>query len=904
MRSFYKTFLILTAASYLFNTYSFSQEIQWQNTIGGSDVDILESIHQTTDGGYILGGFSKSNISGDKTENSIGTYDYWIVKTNSAGNIQWQNTIGGIGYEELHSISQTTDGGYLLGGYSRSNISGDKSENCIGGAGDYWIIKTDSTGNIQWQNTIGGVGDDLLNSLMPTEDGGYILGGNSDSGPSGDKTEFCIGNDDYWIVKIDSLGTIQWQNTIGGSSQDQLNSIKQTSDEGYILGGWSNSNTSGDKTENNWDTTLITSDYWIVKIDSSGNIQWQNTIGGSNADILHSIQQTADGGYILGGYSNSDFSGDKTENSMGGFDYWLVKTDSTGNILWQKTFGGSGYDYLYSVQPTTDGGYILGGYSWSGISGNKTESLWDTIVQASGDYWIIKTDEFGNIKWQNDIGGSNNDWSNFILQSIDGGYILNGNSNSDISGDKTENCIGSMDYWIVKLSDEYNLISGKLFIDANSNNVQDTGEPVVQNKMVTEMNTGRFGFSQNGGVYYVSVMDTGNYTVTTATINYYNPVPVTQNAYFNSIQQTDSLNDFAFQPAGVFNDLCIRITPLGQFRSGMNAVYMINYGNYGTTTLSPTVILYPYFNVSYLSANVTPTSAAPDSVVWALPALAPFQTGSILVTVNVNAGLPIGTLINSSVHIEPVANDANTGCNDHSWAVYVTGALDPNDILVGDDTLTTTQLALQPYLDYIIRFQNTGNDTCFNAKILNHIDTAKLQLNTLEFVASSHPVNMKWIPWERNMEFTFDNILLPDSQVNEPMSHGFVCYRIKPKSTLTAGDSILNQAAIYFDFNTSVLTNTASTVIVQTSGISSSETGNSQLVIYPNPAGESSTIGYAFCSGDQLKLTDLQGRILFAKTFSVQASGYNLKTSGYSPGIYFVEVITCKTLLAKKLVKQ
>jgi hypothetical protein len=241
--------------------------------------------------------------------------DYWIVKIDKSGNILWQNTIGGSD-EMMHCIllRQTSDGGYILGGYSLSNISGDKTENRLG-LYDYWMVKIDSIGNIQWQNTIGGNANDVLYSIQQTSDGGYILGGGSLSGISGDKIENNLGGYDFWIIKTDGLGNIQWQNTIGGSGVDVIFSIHQTIDGGYILGGSSSSSISGDKSENNWGG----GDYWIVKTDSAGNIQWQNTIGGNNIDELHSIQQSQDGGYILGGSSYSNISGDKTEDSFGGF---------------------------------------------------------------------------------------------------------------------------------------------------------------------------------------------------------------------------------------------------------------------------------------------------------------------------------------------------------------------------------------------------------------------------------------------------------------------------------------------------------------------------------------------------------------------------------------------------------
>ncbi|HRA60505.1 MAG TPA: hypothetical protein PK901_11700, partial [Bacteroidia bacterium] len=561
-----------------FTTTTLAQEIEWQNTIGGNYYDQLNSIQQTSDGGYILGGWSDSNISGDKTEDSQGNYDYWVVKLDAAGNIQWQNTIGGNSVDYLTSIQQTTDGGYILGGWSNSGVSGDKTENSQG-ANDYWVVKLDPIGYIQWQNTIGGGSYDYLTSIQQTTDGGYILGGMSQSDVSGDKTEICQGDFDYWVVKLDASGNIQWQNTIGGNSWDELESLEQTTDGGYILGGYSYSDISGDKTEN----CQGNHDYWVVKLDASGNIQWQNTIGGNLDDLLYSVQQTSDGGYILGGASGSGFSGDKTESSQGYFDYWVVKLYTTGNIQWQNTIGGGSLDHLNSIQQTSDGGYILGGVSISDISGDKTENS-----QGANDYWVVKLDASGNIQWQNIIGGNSGDYLTSIQQTTDGKYILGGYSESNISGDKTESSQGNFDYWVVKLTDKFNLINGKLFVDANSNTVQDAGEISFSNRIVTEQNTGRFTFSQQDGKYTIAVFDTGNFTVSGAPLNYYNSVPIVHTAYFNSIQQIDSLNDFAFQPNGVLNDVCINLTPLGNFRSGLFANYYISYINNGTTTLSPT----------------------------------------------------------------------------------------------------------------------------------------------------------------------------------------------------------------------------------------------------------------------------------------------------------------------------
>ena len=733
---------------------------------------------------------------------------------------------------------------------------------------------------IELQNTIGGNLFDYLYSISLTSDGGYLLGGSSNSPISGDKNESCRGDFDYWIVKTGSNGNVHWQNTIGGTSWDILFSSHQTTDGGYILGGTSSSHISWDK----WEDCLGSEDFWIVKINGAGIIQWQNTIGGGSGESLKSVLQTTDGGFILGGYSNSGISGDKTENSFGGDDYWIVKTDSLGIIEWQKTIGGSGQDLLTSIKQTLDGGYIFCGYSNSVISGVKTENCLGDF-----DYWVVKTDSLCNIQWQNTIGGNMQEFLFDIEQTPDGGYVLGGSSNSSISGDKTENGKGEDDYWVVKLYGNSNLIRGLIFADLNNNGIQDVGEFPVASKKITEQNTGRFTFSNQDGNYIVSVLDTGNFTVSPQSVNWYNPVPPTQSAAFNAIHQTDSLNDFAFQPQGTFEDVCITITPMGNFRSGFNASYMINYGNYGNTTVAPTVYFYPYSNVTYQSATLTPNNITPDSVVWNLQALTPFQTGSIIVTVNVNLGLPIGTLINSSAHIEPYLTDDNKYCNDSYWAVYTTGALDPNDILVSEDTLTTTQLSNAPWLDYIIRFQNTGNDTAFTVKILNPIDTFKLNISSIEFVNASHPVNLNWINYQRNMEFKFENILLVDSNTNEPLSHGFVHYRIQPKTNLSAGDSITNFAAIYFDFNEPVITNTAKTIIVLPTGLTSATPARGNLHVFPNPTENTLNIsGIQLENGKaQLRLMDIYGKLILEKTITSITT--TLETNNLSSGIYLIQ---------------
>ncbi len=437
-----KIYILILCSLLTLLGYSQTPVKVWDKTLGGSSLDDLKSMISTTDGGYILAGYSGSNISGDKSENNKGISDYWVIKINSTGQKVWDKTFGGSNTEQLSSIIPTSDGGYILGGRSLSNISGDKSENSKGDY-DYWIVKINSSGQKVWDKTYGGSKTDILNSITQTSDGGFALLGHSNSNISGDKSENSKGETDYWIVKINSSGQKEWDKTFGGILFDLFPVINSTSDGGYILAGFSESNMSGDKTENSRGSF----DYWIVKINSLGQKEWDKTFGGSNGEILNSITQSLDGGYVLAGYSNSNVSGDKLENSRGGNDYWIVKINSSGQKEWDKTYGGGYSDYLTSITSTTDNTYVLAGYTNSNISGEKTED------SNGNDFWIIKINATGQKLWDKTLGGSGRDELKFILSTQDKSFLLGGSSDSNISGDKTENSKGSYDYWIVKVQE-------------------------------------------------------------------------------------------------------------------------------------------------------------------------------------------------------------------------------------------------------------------------------------------------------------------------------------------------------------------------------------------------------------------------------------------------------------------
>ncbi len=412
--------------------------ILWQKSIGGSTMDVVYSLKLTSDGGYVLGGYSNSNASGEKSEDSRGLIDAWIVKTDANGMIVWDKTIGGSGDDFMTSISETSDGGFIVGIGSNSNISGEKTENSRGGL-DYWILKLDDAGNIEWQKTYGGAQPDFDVHVFQTSDGGYFVSGYSDSNVSGDKTDPTNGQRDYWVLKLNSSGGIVWQKSLGGSTLDRGIISIEIADGGFLIGGHSDSNISGDKSENS--RGLF--DNWLVKLDENGNKEWDKTYGGNDNDVVRDVIQIGDG-FIIGGYSHSGISGDKTGELRGIVDYWIYKINEDGNLVWQKTIGGSQTDYLRTVRQKSDGNLLVTGYSNSNVSGEKADNS-----NGGYDMWFLLLDPSGEILGQNTIGGSADESAGYSV-ILDDGYIFAVASESNQSGDKSENSRGEEDYWLFK----------------------------------------------------------------------------------------------------------------------------------------------------------------------------------------------------------------------------------------------------------------------------------------------------------------------------------------------------------------------------------------------------------------------------------------------------------------------
>lgn len=425
------TYLKVLLFLFIFQVHSiYSQDLLWEKSFGGRHGDYLFDVLATADNGFILAGSSLSNKSGNKQQEGTGDLDYLIWKMDEEGSSEWQKSFGGSGSDLLKVVLNTSDGGFILGGVSNSPLGFDKTEAHRGGT-DYWILKLNAKGDVIWQKVYGGKGLDELSCLIATNDGGYILGGSSSSSVDGKgksnlvggKKENSRGSLDYWIIKIDSQGNEIWQHTYGGKYSDQLQSIVATKDGGYLVGGYSNSPASKDKIHENLGKG---NDFWLLKLNTVGKIEWQQVLGGTEEDQLKVVIQTHDGNYVVAGHSKS-----VTRSTKNGSDLWMVKLDLEGSILWEVAHNIGKNDILTSLLEQEDHTFIVGAYSPTSLSEEQDK-------EGLNDYVVLQLSSIGEELWRKSYGSNGADVLQKLISTRDGGYLLIGTSDPEFKGRKSQ----------------------------------------------------------------------------------------------------------------------------------------------------------------------------------------------------------------------------------------------------------------------------------------------------------------------------------------------------------------------------------------------------------------------------------------------------------------------------------
>ena len=432
-----KKILLTIITLILFIPYLINAEelkLDWQKNWGGNNYENFYDLLQTSDGGFVAYGYSNStDIEGLPNK---GFQDAIIVKYDKNGNMLWQNSWSGNGYEQFNDLIQTSDGGFVASGYSNStDIEGLPNKGDI----DAIIVKYDKDGNMLWQKSWGGNGDDDFNGILQTQDGGFIGYGSSMS--TDIESLSNKGNYDAIIVRYDKDGNMLWQTSWGCNDWDKFDDVIQISDGGFVV--YVNS----DSTDIEGLANKGYTDAIIVKYDKDGNMLWQKSWGGNNEDHFNGISQTQDGGFI--GYGNSHSTDIEGLINKGLQDAIIVKYDKDGNMLWQKSWGGENTDEFYTALQTQDGGFI-------GYGNSRSTDIEGLINKGLQDAIIVKYDKDGNMLWQKNWGGNSDDYFKGISQTQNSGFVGYINSASrDIEGLSNK---GGQDAVIVKYDKNGNML--------------------------------------------------------------------------------------------------------------------------------------------------------------------------------------------------------------------------------------------------------------------------------------------------------------------------------------------------------------------------------------------------------------------------------------------------------------
>lgn len=771
--------------------------VRWSKTMTPNTyTEAIYDVKPTKDKGLVIAGTDSVIYSFDFfPEEKSANHNGIIAKIDSTGNLVWKKFFSDWRYGASTSVEETRDGGFVLAGYNNPLTLPDTSA--------FVVFKLDSDANVEWQKQLGGRGADKAYDVIQTVDNGYLAVGKTASHDR-DVTDNHSRPPEYpyswnalhdiWAVKFDASGNIIWKKCYGGLENETGQAVIETPDGGFIIVGTSES-TEGDLTNNKGGV-----DGWIIKIDANGNVLWQKNLGGTGNDYFRSIVVATDGDYVITGASESN-DGDVSGNH-GGLDLWTIKIDGNGNIKWSKCLGGTASDYGASITRTLNGNLLIGG---------TTSSANGDVAHNNGaeDMWTLLMSPDGELIWQKTTGTNRNDFGLAATASSDNDFAIAGFELSTVQGNGN---LPEFDAALYSLGNS-STIKGSVYMDANSNGTKDAGEEGYDNVIINvTKDTTTYSVIPNNGNFWTDA-DTGTYTISAIAHNpYYMVVPSTTTSTFSSYFQTDSIS-FAVQPIPGAKDMVISLLPLGVARPGFQVKYLIEAQNVGTLpVLNASIKLVKDTRLSYISASI-PSFHINDTIIWNIPSITPNSKVSITVILSIAAPplVQLGDTLKSMALI-PVEGGFTPSNDTSRLKQIVTGAYDPNDKTeTNGGVITPEQVSSGEYLNYLIRFQNTGTDTAFTVIVRDTLSNM-LDWSSLQMISSSHAYNLQ-IKDGNKLSWYFDNILLVDSNRNEPDSHGYIAFRIRPVSTLQVGDTVKNAAGIYFDYNLPVQTNTEKTTV-------------------------------------------------------------------------------------------
>jgi uncharacterized repeat protein (TIGR01451 family) len=800
-----------------------SQSVIWRKCFGGTAKDVANDILINNDGTMIVAGYSHSNDGnvtghhGDAT-----TSDGWITKLDTAGNLLWQKSVGGTANDYLNTVIATDDGGYLCTGYTYSN-DGDVTGNH--GMADVWAIKLDDNGTVVWSKCYGGSLIDTAMDAVRLHDGQFALIGTTNS-TDGNVLSGTANNTAYdaWVIKLNKTnGNLMWERVINYGDSTFNNIWDQTSGDGGINIAESPTHSIMAYVSGAYLFTYWSSDQWNTRVENTGVLYQLNETTG-NADFF----AAAGGGWqnnmvMYKSNTGYNFMYDRT-----GFTTSPINCFSYSRIHLRLDFAGNQISKIVSSSSPCDDSHPAILESIISRPHGLIVSSAGKFINAGQKEVISPFDVFRyNIKpYISNIGAiANTDGSDIPDKftavkelAIGDEFIAVGLTSSGSFSIFTPNAPdfkGDLDFWVIKYQ-SLNTIKSNFYIDYNNNNIKDAGEPPFNRVVAKTINQNRitsvWAYPVNGVAE--TTVDTGTYKTTASLFRpYYAVSPDTATNIFTTYKNTVTIN-YPVHPIPGSRDYGVFLTAYSPLRPGFVTHNGIIYNNFGVDTLTNKKIRLVVNNhLHFSSSTPAPTSVVADTITWNIAQLQPDSSGfiNLYLTADSIPEISLNDTLRLTAYIDNTG-DVKPSDNISSILQGVSGSYDPNDKQENyGGSMPLTDAASGNYLTYTILFQNTGNDTAFNITVRDTLSSL-LDSTSFEMINASHAYSVS-IKDGRYVTWKFNNIKLLDSTHNEPLSHGYISYRIKPKLPIGIGDIITNKAAIYFDYNPPVITNTSATEI-------------------------------------------------------------------------------------------
>lgn len=885
-----------------------AQDFQWVRSPGGADMDrIYDMVTDEAGNSYITGSFGGFATFGSQSFTSTGFWNAYIARYDAGGNLDWIRIV------ESDSNGTSTGSRLALGPGGKLYVGGASSRTAyIGndtleplGFNSNWVALFDTSGNHSWTR--------MIQSLNSAE---YIRGMTAD--PNGDLIVAGIhfevlyfpgdslpdhpGTNSY-LAKFDQNGNLEW--TLQGGSKNGGMNFSDVETDGlgniYLTGISGDSAYLGAVVDTGQGNVM-------ARVNPNGSVAWFDIQDNASPYYWQQIETDLAGNtYQLGYYLFNVHVGTTTLTSLGARDLFLAKYDSGGNVIWVQNLPGGSDEYTQSLHLIGDSLLGLSGYFRDSLS---LGSIVLPPTQGSNNIFVAQCDTAGSFRWATTIVGGSGGYLGMHGMGSDaqGNLYISGEfSNVFTPGNIVVQSKGNIDVYLAKLLDQSNEIRAHVFQDWNNNQTQDMNDADMPGILIgLQPGNNQYMTGLNGMIS--AYTDTGSYTLSIPNPpKYYTVTPASHSASFSAYNQVDSNNVFAMYPTPNVQDLRILLTTRTPVRPGRPAIFHADYANVGTIDMSGYVMVVPNQKLTFNRSVPMPDTIQGDTLIWNFSNLKVWDFDQISMVLDGDTSLQVGTSIQVEAFIRPETGDTFPGDNYSAVEPVVVASYDPNDKQVTPKQFTPVQVSNGDWLSYVIRFQNTGNDTAWVIKVRDTLSSL-LDWSTFEMEAASHPYALS-IRGGNRLEWVFNDIRLPDSMTNWLESQGFVRFRVKSKPGLNIGDEIKNKASIYFDYNVPVITNIATT---STDTLVAVDPGmpdlRLELLLYPNPASDRVTLdGVLPVSGQvDLSLIALDGKVVRQWNWQQEAGSMTqtLDVGGLAAGVYTLHFKSGQLTGYKKIVIQ